>query len=68
MPAPMNIATGESLGSFKYLIANAGNKIQIMISLDSNTVIVPVDYYADIKAFYQQMIDKQNEKIVLKKI
>lgn len=68
MPATMNIATGENIGTFKYIIGNVGNKIQIMMTLDSNTVIVPVDFYSILKDFYQQMIDKQNEKIVLKKI
>jgi hypothetical protein len=29
---------------------------------------VHADFYDSIKEFYQKMIDKQNEKIVLKKI
>ncbi len=68
IPAPINIATGENLGAFKYIIGNTGNMIQIMISKDINTSIVSSNYYDVLKAFYQQIIDKQNEKIVLKKI
>jgi hypothetical protein len=68
IPAAMNLVTGDDLGSFKYIIANTGNQIQVIITSDSNSAIVSTDYYGVIKAFYQQMIDKQNEKIVLKKI
>lgn len=68
LPAPINIATGENMGTFKYVTGTTGNKVQISITLDINTAIVSADYYDVLKAFYQQMIDKQNEKIVLKKI
>jgi transglutaminase-like putative cysteine protease len=67
LPQSMNIATGEGVGAFKYSIANAGNMIQVSIATDINTPIVTPDFYEVIKDFFQRMIDKQNEKIVLKK-
>ncbi|SHF69149.1 Transglutaminase-like superfamily protein [Flavobacterium fluvii] len=68
MPQPLNIATGENVGAFKYVIANTGSSIQIVITKDINTSIVQADFYPVLKDFYQQMTDKQNDKIVLKKI
>ena len=68
MPAAVNIATGENIGTFKFMTANTENKIQIGITSTINTAIVPSNFYPILKDFYQQMIDKQNEKIVLKKI
>jgi hypothetical protein len=68
LPKSINIATGENVGAFKYIIANSQNSIQIAITKDINSAIVPADFYEVLKDFYQQMIDKQNEKIVLKKI
>jgi hypothetical protein len=68
MPKAINIATGENVGTFKYMIANSQNSIQIAITTDINSAIVPADFYEVLKDFYQQMIDKQNEKIVLRKI
>ena len=68
MPVVMNIATAENMGSFKYVIGSSGNKIQVLITKEINVPIVSADYYEIIKTFYQQMVDKQNEKIVLKKI
>lgn len=68
LPKAISIATGENVGAFKYIIASSINTIQIAITKDINSAIVPADFYEVLKDFYQQMIDKQNEKIVLKKI
>ncbi len=68
LPAPLNIATGENVGSFVYNIVINENKIQTVITSIINEAIVSADFYPVLKGFYQQMIDKQNEKIVLKKI
>lgn len=68
MPASLNIATGNDVGAFKYMIANNDNKIQVTITSTINTAIVSPDFYPVLKDFFQKMIDKQNEKIVLKKI
>lgn len=68
LPASINLATGNDIATFKYMMANADNKIQLSIT---STIIAPIvspDFYPVLKGFYQQMIDKQNEKIVLKKI
>ena len=68
MPANINMATVDDFSSFKYISANNGNTIQLMITSTVNAAIVPANYYADLKSFYKAMIDKLNEKIVLKKI
>ncbi|WP_304201275.1 DUF3857 domain-containing protein [Flavobacterium alvei] len=68
LPAPLNIATAENVGSFVFNIASSANKIQTVVTSTINEAIVPSDFYPVLKGFYQQMIDKQNEKIVLKKI
>jgi Domain of Unknown Function with PDB structure (DUF3857)/Transglutaminase-like superfamily len=67
LPAVINLATGEGMGSFRYNIASANGKIQVQITTDINTSIVPANYYDVIKEFFKKMIEKQNEKIVLKK-
>jgi hypothetical protein len=68
MPASMNIATGDDIGTFKFMIVNTDNKIQSTITSTINSAIVTSDFYPVLKGFYQQMIDKKSEKIVLKKI
>jgi hypothetical protein len=68
LPEPLHLSAGEAIGSFKFIIASTGNKIQIQVIKEINAVIVPVDDYPVLKDFYQKMIDKQNEKIILTKI
>lgn len=68
LPKTMNIATGENVGAFKYNIINQGNRIRVSITGSINEVVVPSDFYQSLKDFFQQMIDKENEKIVLVKV
>ncbi len=68
LPAATNIATEESLGTFKYNIAANGPKLQIMVNYELSQALVPAQSYVMLRDFYQKMVDKQNEKIVLKKI
>lgn len=68
LPAGMNIAGVDGIGTFKYVIANTGNKIQVIITSEVSKAIVSADYYLALKEFFQKMLDKQNEKIVLKKV
>ena len=68
MPAPMNMELAENMASFKFNLSNTGKQIQIVSMLDINTSIISSEYYSDLKVFYAEMIKKQTEKIVLKKI
>ena len=68
LPQMTSIATGEGMGSFKYVIGETNNKIQVSMTLDLNNSIVSATYYDVIKYFFQTFVDKQNEKIVLRKI
>lgn len=68
IPESLNITTGDDIGSFKFLIRNDLNMIQLAVTSVINSASLPADYYPFLKDFFQQMIVKQNEKIVLKKI
>jgi hypothetical protein len=68
IPTAINLTTGDGIGTFKYIIANNGNKIQLQLTTDINAAIVPAEYYDILKEFFKKMIEKQNEKIVLKKV
>jgi hypothetical protein len=68
LPKPMKIATEGKELTFSFNAVHDQNKIQILIAEEVNTAIISGDYYETIKDFYQKMIDKENEKIVLKKI
>ncbi|SDW97159.1 DUF3857 and transglutaminase domain-containing protein [Flavobacterium degerlachei] len=68
IPDELSIAAVDGIGTFKYDIANTGNQLQISMTTEISKAIVLADYYQALKEFFQMMLDKQNEKIVLNKI
>ena len=68
LPKSAQLSMEDNIGGFKFIINSSENKIQLSISHQINTPIVPSEYYSMIKDFYQGMIAKETEKIVLKKV
>ncbi|WP_281637227.1 DUF3857 domain-containing protein [Flavobacterium marginilacus] len=68
LPKSAQLNMEENIGGFKFRINAAENKIQLIISHQINTPIISSEYYSMIKDYYQGMIAKQTEKIVLKKV
>lgn len=67
LPQSKAIGLPDELGNFRYNITNNGNQIQLLYSVDINQAIIGSEYYEDLKFFFKEMINKQTEKIVLKK-
>lgn len=53
---------------FRYSISSNPTQIQISVNHDLNTTIFAEDNYESLKTFYKEMVSKQNEKVVLKKV
>ncbi|MFV8344271.1 transglutaminase domain-containing protein [Flavobacterium sp. XS2P39] len=68
LPAPALLSMEDNLGSFKFITSSSGNTVQMSIMHQMNTPIISSEYYSMLKEFYQKMIEKQNEKIILTKI
>ncbi len=68
IPQPKAVSMPEGIGSFKYNLSNNGNQVQILYTLDINQAIIGSEYYDALKSFYKEIINKQTEKIVLKKV
>jgi len=68
IPAPTVITMADSLGSFKYMTTSSQNSIQVSIIHQINTAIISAENYTMLKEYYQGMISKENEKIILTKI
>lgn len=68
IPQGANMITGDDIGAFKYLVNVGENKIQLSITFEIKTPIVGAEYYEVIKDFYQKVMEKEKEKIVLAKI
>lgn len=68
VPKPLNVQAEGKMFGFNYNIVASENKIQMMFTMDINTSIVSSENYQALKDVFQKMIEKQNEKIVLKKV
>ena len=68
IPESVSYKTNDNTLLFNYSIANAGNKIQVAYTFDINTAILPASSYEELKIFFDELVKKENEKVVLKKI
>jgi len=68
VPAPAAVTLGDNLCKFAFNISANGKQIQVSSILDINESIVSAEDYLALRDFYKAMIEKQNEKIVLKKL
>lgn len=68
LPTSILLNMEDNLGGFKFMISATGNVIQLVITHQINSPIIVADYYPALKEFYQKMMEKENEKIVLSKI
>ena len=68
LPESVKYQFNGSDGVFTYMANKNGSYIQFVVTFELNkTLILPTEY-KQFKEFYQLMIEKQNEQIVLKKI
>lgn len=68
MPEQAYYQVKDGVGGFKFSILNQQNQVQIVVYNDINYGIVRADYQPALKEFYNSIIKKQSEKIVLKKM
>jgi hypothetical protein len=67
IPENTSFELDQEMGSYKYLISNTGNKIQLSVELAINVSVIPAGNYVSLKKFFELLITKENEKVVLSK-
>lgn len=67
IPETIAISMSDNLGVFKFQVVHVGNKIKTMSVVQINKAIITPEYYHELKEFYNRMVKKQTEKIVLVK-
>lgn len=68
LPQSVSIPMSNDNGSLKYMIVNKEKQIQLSVVMDINHAVIAPDSYPELKGFFSEVIKKQTEKIVLKKI
>ena len=67
LPKDTEISFGEHSGHYTYKITSTENTINITSSYAFNLSIVDVDQYKELKQFFDNIISKQSETIVIQK-
>ncbi|MFD0862758.1 DUF3857 domain-containing protein [Sungkyunkwania multivorans] len=68
VPESTAIALPDNLGVFRYSIKKSANSILLNVNTTINAAVVGPVYYASLKEFYNKIVEKQAERVVLKKI
>lgn len=68
IPESVIVNLGENSGKFMFSTTQMGKTIQVVSLIDINKSIFTQTEYADLKAFYSNIVSKHSEMIVLKKI
>lgn len=67
LPEPLSIKFVDELASFRYDIKQEEQKIKVQVHYTSTQSVVAASYYKMFQAFYNKIIDKENDKIVIEK-
>ncbi len=67
LPESTSFSLGQDSGSFRYQIKVNGQVIQLTTEMALNHTLIGTNDYKVLKGFYQLLIDKENEKVVLSK-
>lgn len=69
LPEPAAVALPQNKAMFRYNIQKGNSGvIQIVVTEDINTAILPADFYLPLKDYFSQIVSKETDKIVLKKL
>lgn len=68
IPESMKLEFNRNQGQFTFLSNFSNNALQFAASFDLNTTLIFPSDYEQFKKFYTLLIEKQTEKVVLKKI
>ena len=67
VPQTENILFSDKILAHKYILTSDDKTIKLMLQDEVNTSILPAENYQNLKDYFQKIVDKQTEKIVLKK-
>ncbi|MER2996497.1 DUF3857 domain-containing protein [Pontibacter populi] len=66
-PKSVNVLLPENGGKFIYMVQQNGNELQVMSRVNINRPVFYAEEYVYLKEFYNQIVAKHAEQIVLKK-
>ena len=67
MPQNHSIVYGDKLLAHKYFLTNNERVLSLVVQEEINVLIMDSMHYKDLKKYYESIIEKQKEKIVISK-
>jgi len=67
LPKSVSVVTTDKSAQFQYMAQQVGNNIQLMIKYKITKPTFLQDQYDELKAFFNVMVEKEQENIILKK-
>ncbi|HKJ07179.1 MAG TPA: hypothetical protein VJ970_06920, partial [Flavobacteriaceae bacterium] len=67
VPETLGVALPNNYGVYKFKTTVVGNVIKVYSILQINTAIYPATHYSEIKEFYNKIVNKHKERIILTK-
>lgn len=68
LPGSSKVSMSNKSAVFSYEILSAGNKVQLLSTISINKPVFIFDEYSELMEFYNKIIEKHAEQIVLKKV
>jgi len=68
LPESIAIGINEKKVTFKFALSAIEKQITVNVNLDVNSTVIPLEEYDNLKQFFKLVIEKENEKIILKKL
>ncbi|NOZ47273.1 MAG: DUF3857 domain-containing protein, partial [Chlorobi bacterium] len=68
LPQNITVLLPENAGSFNYKIIQYNNMLQVSYSFNINKTLFVQDEYHNLKDFYDKVISKESEQIILKQL
>jgi hypothetical protein len=67
MPKPVMMKMPQDMGDFKFNIQCSGQQIQVVSNVSIKTQFIPVEYYTHLQQFFDMIVEKYAQMIVLQK-
>lgn len=68
LPKPMALNLPDGAGRFVFIAKQVGNNLQFSKELIINETVIPADKYIELKSFYDHIISKESEQVVIQKL
>lgn len=68
LPESIAMPFGDNQILFKLLTSKTDTQIQISLNLDYNSALISAEFYNDLKLYFAEIVKRETEKIILKKI